>query len=239
MLEGRRIIWAAARLAGAFACAVVISAAMNAHWGQGDSGANARRALLLNPDAAEWKERAPDLFQVRMETSKDAIVIEVHRDWAPNGADRFYNLVRNGYYDDTRFFRVRGGQWAQFGINGDPKISTLWRNRTIPDDPRAVSNTEGTVAYAFAVTNGRATQMFINLRDNSATHDMIGFAPFGRVVDGMDHALALNSEYGETSGSGLRAGHQDRLFAEGNAYLDANFPRLDRIVRAVVEKGKL
>ena len=193
-----------------------------------------KRDVLLNPDSPVWKERAPDLFRVRMETSKGDIVIEVHREWAPNGADRFYNLARNGYYDDTRFFRVIAGKWAQFGINGDPAISVAWRNRTIPDDPRAVSNTEGTVAHAFAVANGRATQMFINLRDNSATHDVIGFAPFGRVVDGMDHALALNSEYGETSGSGIRAGHQDRLFSEGNAYLDENFPRLDRITKMVI-----
>jgi peptidyl-prolyl cis-trans isomerase A (cyclophilin A) len=203
-----------------------------------DHSRDEKRDLLLNPDAPAWKEGAPDLFRVRMETSKGDIVIEVHREWAPNGADRFYNLARNGYYDDSRFFRVIAGKWAQFGINGDPTISTVWRNRTIPDDPRAVSNTEGTVAYAFAVANGRATQMFINLRDNSATHDAIGFAPFGRVVEGMDHALALNSEYGETSGSGIRAGHQDRLFAEGNAYLDKNFPRLDRITKMVVVSEK-
>lgn len=197
-----------------------------------------QRAALLNPDAAEWKERAPDLFLVRMETTKGDIVVEVHRDWAPHGADRFYNLVRNGYYDDSRFFRVIAGKWVQFGINGDPAISTVWRNRTIPDDARAVSNTAGTVAYAFAVANGRATQVFINLRDNSATHDSVGFAPLGRVVEGMDHAQALNAEYGEKSGGGIRAGHQDRMFSEGNAYLDADFPRLDRIVRAAIVKQR-
>jgi peptidyl-prolyl cis-trans isomerase A (cyclophilin A) len=197
-----------------------------------------KRDALLNPDSSAWKERAPDLFRVRMETSKGDIVIEVHREWAPNGTDHFYNLARNGYYDDTRFFRVVAGKWAQFGINGDPKISTPWRNRTIPDDPRVVSNTQGTIAYAFAVANGRATQLFFNLRDNSATHDSIGFAPFGKVVEGMDHMLALNSEYGETSGSGIRAGHQDRLFAEGNAYLDKNFPRLDRITKMVIVSEK-
>lgn len=213
-----------------FAGALTITAAGHA----GDE----KRELLLNPDSPAWKERAPDLFRVRIETTQGDIVIEVHRDWAPNGTDHFYNLVRNGYYDDARFFRVVAGKWAQFGINGDPKISTLWRNRTIPDDPRVVSNTQGTIAYAFAVANGRATQLFFNLRDNSATHDSVGFAPFGKVVEGMDHMLALNSEYGETSGSGIRAGHQDRLFAEGNVYLDANFPRLDRIVRAVIENER-
>jgi peptidyl-prolyl cis-trans isomerase A (cyclophilin A) len=198
------------------------------------SVAEINRKILLNPDAPEWKEHAPALFRVRMETTKGDIVIEVHRDWSPNGADRFYNLVRFGYYDDTRFFRVVEGRWAQFGINGEPQISKLWRNQTIPDDPRVVSNTQGTIAYAFAVPNGRATQLFFNLKDNSPTHDAGGFVPFGRVVEGLDHMLALNSEYGEHSGSGIRAGHQDKLFDEGNAYLDREFPRLDKLIRATV-----
>jgi peptidyl-prolyl cis-trans isomerase A (cyclophilin A) len=221
-----------------FRAVVVLAAMLAIGIGMGFAGTipqtKEQLASLLNPDAAEWKERAPDLFRVRMVTTKGAIVIEVHRDWAPHGADRFFNLARNGYYDDTRFFRVIGERWAQFGINGDPAISSAWRNRTIPDDPRVVSNTAGTIAYAFAAVNGRATQVFINLRDNSATHDAGGFVPFGRVVEGMEHALALNAEYGETSGSGIRAGKQDWLFAEGNGYLDKAFPRLDRIVRAVV-----
>lgn len=238
MTDGRMKIGVAALLVASFACAAAIAIAANVRAGQRGSDSDARRAVLLNPDAGEWKERAPDLFRVRMETTKGAIVIELHRDWAPHGADRFFNLVRNGYYDDTRFFRVIEGRWAQFGINGDPAISTVWRNRTIPDDPRAVSNTAGTIAYAFAVPNGRATQVFINLRDNSATHDSVGFAPFGRVVEGMDIALALNAEYGEKSGSGIRAGHQDRLFAEGNTYLDKKFPRLDRIERATIVKDQ-
>ena len=169
-----------------------------------------------------------------METTKGEIVIEVHRDWARHGADRFYNLVRFGYYDNSRFFRVIQGRWAQFGIAGDPEIAKRWRKRTIPDDPRVVSNTEGTIAFAFAVPDGRATQVFINLKDNSATHDPGNFVPFGKVVEGMDHALELNSEYGERSGSGIRAGHQDKLFDEGNAYLDREFPGLDRLIRATI-----
>lgn len=193
------------------------------------------REILLHPEAPEWKEHAPETFRVRMETTKGDIVIEVHRDWSPNGADHFYNLARFGYYDDIRFFRAIKDHWAQFGINGDPAISKIWRNQTIPDDPRVVSNTEGTIAYAFAVANGRTTQVFINLRDNSPTHDSGNFVPFGRIVEGMDHALALNSEYGEHSGSGIRAGHQDKLFDEGNTYLDREFPRLDRLVRATIE----
>jgi len=191
-------------------------------------------SLLLTPDAPEMNRRAPDRFNARLETSKGVILIEVHRDWAPNGADRFYNLVRAGYYDQVRFHRVIEGRWAQFGVNGDPKVSKIWRERTIPDDTRRESNVRGTVAYAFAVANGRTTQVFINLRDNSATHDAEPFAPFGRVVEGMDMADKLNAEYGESAGGGIRAGKQGPLFEGGAAYLERNFPRLDYIVRATV-----
>jgi len=177
---------------------------------------------------------APSVFQVRLETTKGAIVIEVHRDWAPNGADRFYQLVTSRYYDGNRFFRVVAGRWAQFGINGDPAVAKAWRDRAIPDDPRRQSNVRGTVAFAFAVPNGRTTQVYIALTDLSATQDEQGFVPFGRVVSGMEVADALNSEYGESSGSGIRAGRQQPLFDGGNAYLDRAFPRLDRIVNAVV-----
>jgi len=192
---------------------------------------------LLTPDAPEMNSRAPERFNVRLETSKGVILIEIHRDWAPNGVDRFYNLVRAGYYDQVRFYRVIKERWAQFGINGDPKISNVWRARTIPDDPRRESNVRGTVAFAFAVANGRTTQVFINLRDNSATHDAEPFAPFGKVIEGMDVANKLNAEYGETAGGGIRAGKQGPLFESGNAYLERDFPRLDYIIRAsVVER---
>jgi cyclophilin family peptidyl-prolyl cis-trans isomerase len=191
-------------------------------------------SLLLTPDAPEMNRRAPERFNVRVETSKGVILIEVHRDWAPNGADRFYNLVRAGYYNQVRFHRVIEGRWAQFGINGDPKVSSVWRARTIPDDPRRESNVRGTIAYAFAVANGRTTQIFINLRDNSATHDAEPFAPFGRVAEGMDVVDKLNAEYGESAGGGIRAGKQGPLFEGGVDYLKRNFPRLDYIVRATV-----
>lgn len=191
-------------------------------------------SLLHNPDAPELNQRAPKRFDVRLETSRGDLVIEVHRDWAPRGADRFYNLVRAGYYDGGRLFRVIRGRWAQFGINGDPKISSLWRERTFPDDPRVESNLRGTIAFAFAVPNGRATQVFINLRDNSATHDPESFVPFGRVIAGMEIADALNAEYGELSGGGIRGGKQAPLFELGNAWLDRHFPRLDYIKRATV-----
>jgi peptidyl-prolyl cis-trans isomerase A (cyclophilin A) len=192
-----------------------------------------RSSQLLHLDNAAMNRRAPEVFDVRLETTKGNIEIEVHREWAPRGADRFYNLVRAGYYDDSRFYRVIQGKWAQFGINGDPKISNVWRERTFADDPRVESNTRGTVAFAFAVPNGRTTQVFINLRDNSATHDA-EFAPFGKIVRGMAVADALNTEYGETAGSGIRSGKQGPLFEHGNAYLDKNFPRLDRILRAKI-----
>jgi peptidyl-prolyl cis-trans isomerase A (cyclophilin A) len=191
---------------------------------------------LLNPDDPEMNRRAPARFNVRMETSKGLIVIEVHRDWAPLGADRFYNLVRAGYYDQVRFHRIRKDTWAQFGVNGDPKISNVWKTRSIPDDPPRESNQRGAVAFAFAVVNGRTTQVFINLKDNSVTHDKEPFVPFGKVVEGMDVADKLYSEYGEAAGGGIRAGKQAPLFEGGNAWLAQDFPRLDYIIRATVAR---
>src|SRR6266487_465150 len=190
------------------------------------------RLLLISLLLAQ--AAVPADFRVRLDTTKGPIVIEVHRDWARHGADRFYVLVTSGYYDDNRFFRVAAGRWAQFGINGDPKVAKAWREQPIPDDPRRLSNVRGTVAFAFAVPNGRTTQVYIALDDLSGTQDEQGFVPFGRVVSGMEVADALNSEYGESSGSGIRAGRQQPLFDGGNAYMDREFPRLDRIIKAVV-----
>lgn len=206
-------------------------------------------AVLSGPQSDRGPERAalqpaPAQFKVRLETTKGAIVIDVHRDWAPNAADRFYELVTSGYYDDNRFFRVVAGRWAQFGISGDPKTATAWRTRTFPDeagsggqgppDKNRHTNVRGTVAFAFAVPNGRTTQVYIALGDLSTPNDEQGFAPFGRVVEGMDVADRLNAEYGENSGSGIRAGKQQPLFDGGNAYMDREYPRLDRIIRARV-----
>jgi cyclophilin family peptidyl-prolyl cis-trans isomerase len=194
------------------------------------------RALLLNPDAAEFTQPAPDRSVIRLETTKGNIDIEVTRAWAPRGADRFYNLVRHGYYDENRFFRVAPGRWIQFGINGDPAIAKAWRSRTIPDDPFRESNVRGTVAFAFAVPSGRTTQIFFNMRDNSATHDKEPFTPFGRVIaTGMEVAESITSEHGEGPG-GIRAGKQDAFFEGGNAYLAKHFPKLDYIRRAVILK---
>jgi len=187
--------------------------------------------VALSPVLAATKRT--DVFEVRLETSKGDVRIEVHREWAPFGADRFRELVRRHYYDDARVFRVVAGRWAQFGIHGDPRVSARWRQRTIPDDPPRVSNARGTVAFAFAAPHGRTTQVFINLADNTSL-DAQGFAPFGRVTSGMEVVDALESTYGETAGGGIRAGRQERLFEGGNAYLDREFPRLDRILRAAV-----
>ena len=190
--------------------------------------------LLLEPDAPELNARAPDAFNVALETSKGRVLLEVHRPWSPHGVDRFFNLVRAGYYDGVRFHRTVKGRWTQFGIHGDPRVSQAWRARAIPDDPRMESNTRGTLAFAFAVPNGRTTQVFFNPVDNSATHDKEPFVPFARVVGGLDVLDALYSEYGESSGGGIRAGKQGPLFEQGSTYLDREFPKLDRIVTATV-----
>lgn len=176
---------------------------------------------------------APADFNVQLDTSKGVIVIAVHRDWAPHGVDRFYELVTSGYYDGARFFRIRHQTWAQFGIAGDPALAQAWRTRTIPDDPWAAhSNVRGTIAFAFKDPNGRTTQVFINLKDNSATHDKEPFVVFGEVVKGMDVVDALYDGYGEKAGGGIRAGRQDPVFEGGNAYLEQNFPLLDYIKTA-------
>ena len=192
--------------------------------------------LLLHPDSPEMNQQAPELSHVRLETTKGIIRLEMRRAWAPRGVDRFYNLVRHGYYDDTAVFRIRAGLWAQFGINGDPKIAQAWRGRNIADDPRVLSNVRGTVAFAFKDPNGRTTQVFINLRDNSATHDKEPFVPIAKIVEGMEIADALYSDYGEQAGGGIRAGKQDPVFTGGNEYLKRNFPKLDYIIKATIER---
>jgi cyclophilin family peptidyl-prolyl cis-trans isomerase len=192
--------------------------------------------VLLQPESPEMNRRAPDKFLVRMQTTKGLILIELQRAWAPHGVDRFYNLVEHGYYNDSPIFRVIAGKWAQFGISADPQIAQAWAKRTIPDDPRVESNVRGAVAFAFKDPNGRTTQVFINLRDNSAAHDKEPFVPIGKVIEGMNVADALYSEYGEQSGGGIRGGKQDPLFKEGNKYLKANYPQLDYIVKATIEK---
>ena len=193
------------------------------------------RAILLNPRHKLWSERSPEVFHARLETSKGNLVIEVHRDWAPRGSDRFYNLVRAGFFDNSRFFRVRPGFIAQFGIPGDPLIASAWRTEAIPDDPVRQSNTRGSIAYAMTGPNTRTTQLYINLSENSRL-DPDGFAPLGRVIDGMDVADRLYAGYGEEAGGGMRGGKQGRIFEGGNAYLDREFPNLDKLIRATIVK---
>ncbi len=180
-------------------------------------------------------DERPTVFRVQVETSAGNFVIEVHRDWSPLGSARFEELVRKKYFDDSRFFRVVAGRWAQFGIAGNPKVAQQWRHRTIGDDVPRQSNTRGFVAFANTGPNTRSTEVFINLGDNSARNDKEpGFAPFGIVVEGMDVVERLYSGYGESSGGGMRAGKQERMFEEGNGWLDREFPKLDRLIRARV-----
>ena len=201
--------------------------------GPADGVAETRDALL-DPDGPAWSVQAPDTFRVLMETTRGDFVVEVVRAWAPVGADRFFNLVRHGYYDDVRFHRVVPGFITQWGVSGRADVNAVWYHRGMPDDPPLASNVRGTMAYAFTEPGTRTTQIYINMADNSRL-DAQGFAPFGRVVEGMDDVVdEIYSGYGEASGGGVRNGDQSRIVAEGNAYLDAAFPDLDRLVRATV-----
>jgi cyclophilin family peptidyl-prolyl cis-trans isomerase len=171
--------------------------------------------------------------RVRIETSKGAFVVEVNRAWAPRGADRFLELVRTKFFDDSRFFRVREKYIAQFGIAGDPAVTRVWKDHYIPDDSVRTTNVRGTFAFAMTGLNLRNTQIYINLVDNKQL-DAQGFSPVGRVVEGMDVVDQIYSGYGEDAGGGLRAGKQQRMLEEGNKHLDADFPKLDKLIRAKI-----
>jgi peptidyl-prolyl cis-trans isomerase A (cyclophilin A) len=185
---------------------------------------------LLNP--AGLTEQAPASFKVLFSTTKGDFTLEVSRDWSPLGADRFYNLVRNGYFTDIAFFRVIGGFMAQFGIHGDPRVSAAWRGARIQDDPVKQSNKRGYISYAMAGPNTRTTQLFINFGDNSQL-DSMGFSPFGKVVSGMDVVDAIYNGYGEGAPNG-RGPDQGRVQMQGNAYLKADFPKMDYIKSASI-----
>lgn len=187
-------------------------------------------SLLATPVAAQ--EQAPASYKVQFDTSKGAFTVQVMRAWAPKGADRFYSLVKSGFFDDVRFFRVVTGFMVQFGINGNPATMARWRDAPINDDPVAQSNKRGTITFATAGPNTRTTQVFINFADNTFL-DQSGFAPFGRVVSGMNVVDALNAEYGEGAPRG-RGPAQDRLQREGNAYLVKEFPRMDFVKKATI-----
>lgn len=200
--------------------------------GQAAPAAASRASKLLTPAALTAK--APALFKAKFDTSKGIFVVDVHRDWAPLGADRFYNLVKHGFYDNVRFFRVISGFMVQFGINGDPKLSAQWREARIKDDPVKQSNRRGYITYAMAGPDTRTSQVFINFADNDRL-DTSGFSPFGRVISGMNVVDALNAEYGEGAPRG-RGPDQGRLQMEGNAYLAKQFSRLDYVKKAMIEK---
>ncbi|MGA7240417.1 MAG: peptidylprolyl isomerase [Bryobacteraceae bacterium] len=193
-------------------------------------------APLRNPGDPAWRRPAPETYQVRVESTKGAFVLEVTRALAPLGADRFYHLVESGFYNNSRFFRVVPGRFTQFGIAGDPAIAQIWRKAEFADDKESASNARGWFAFAMTGPGARTTQIYICTNDSMKRQDGDGFAPFGRVVEGMDVVDALYSGYGERSGGGMRAGHQEKLFEDGNAYLDREFPLLDRLTRAEIVK---
>jgi peptidyl-prolyl cis-trans isomerase A (cyclophilin A) len=192
------------------------------------TAAPAGKAALKNP--AALKEQAPAVFKASFDTSAGVFVIEVHRDWAPLGADRFYNLVKSGFFDNVRFFRVIPGFMVQFGMHGDPAVQAAWSNARINDDPVKESNKRGYITYAKPnMPNSRSTQVFINFGDN-ANLDAQGFAPFGKVITGMNVVDKLNASYGATPGN-----DQGNIQAGGNAYLEKTYPKLDFIKKAIIE----
>ncbi len=190
------------------------------------AAAFAQKPSLSSP--ASLKEQAPATYKVKFDTSAGEFIVTVNRSQAPNGADRFYNLVKNGFYDGTRFFRVVPGFMVQFGINGDPAIQKNWANANIQDDPVKGSNTRGTITFATRGPNTRTTQVFINFGNNAGL-DKQGFAPFGEVTTGMTVVDKINAEYRERP-------QQGSIQSEGNAYLNKEFPKLDFIKKATIEK---
>jgi homoserine O-acetyltransferase len=195
--------------------------------------ATERERALRDPSSAFWRERAPDVYRARFETTKGQFTLEVTRSMAPVGADRFYNLIRAGYYDDSRFTRVIKNYIVQFGVPRDSVLARLWYHNTFPDDSLHVSNVRGTFAFAMRGPDDRTTQIYINLADN-VRNDGQGFSPFGRVVDGMNVVDSLYNGYGDNSGGGVRAGKQGPLLEGGNAFVDREYPKLDHLIRATI-----
>lgn len=186
---------------------------------------------LLDPSKAS--EQAPAKFRAKFETTKGNFVVEVHRDWAPSGADRFYNLVKIGFYDNCKFFRAIDGFMVQFGISPYPDVSAVWREATLQDEEVKEGNKRGRITYAMGGKNSRTTQLFINFQDNSNL-DSMGFASFGEVVEGMEIVDSLFKGYGEGAPRG-RGPDQGRVQMMGNAYLEDKFPKLDGIVKVTIE----
>lgn len=208
----------------------LLAAAVIAGCGSGDT-ANAddakKQKVLMDAASPEMKKQAPAAYNARFETNKGVFVIAVERKLSPNGADRFYNLVRNGYYDGNKFFRVLPNFIVQWGMHGDPEINKIWSESRIMDDPVLMSNKKGTITFAKpGAPNARSTHLFINYKDNTNL-DRQGFAAFGQVVEGMEVVEAINAEYGQSPDQGSIAEH-------GNAYLNERFPNLDTILKATI-----
>ena len=194
---------------------------------------------LLSPSPKNLSLAAPDSFDVRLETSRGPVTIRARRDWSPLGVDRFHYLVRHGYFDDLRFFRVVGGFVAQWGLAGAPRVAAAGEGKTMADEPVRASNTRGRIAYARGGPNTRSVQLFVNYGDNSRldTLTTFGFPPIGEVVDGMDAMDSLNAEYGGTRTNRMPGPSQDSIRILGNSYLEREFPRLDYIRKARVVRA--
>jgi peptidyl-prolyl cis-trans isomerase A (cyclophilin A) len=197
-----------------------------------NAGEGEKASPLLQPQSDPMSQKAPAVFRVKLQSSRGDFVVEAQREWAPLGVDRFYNLVKNGFYDGNCFFRVISGFMAQFGLHGDPKVSAAWRQQRIQDDPVKQSNTRSYISYAMAGPNTRTTQLFINYADNSRL-DQMGFAPIGRVVEGMEVVDRLYAGYGDGAPQG-KGPNQGRIQTEGSDYLTKNFPQLDCITQATI-----
>lgn len=195
---------------------------------------NSTKSEKAEAPAPKKEVQAPEKFHVKFETTKGDFVLEVIREWAPRGADRFYELLQANYYDGSRFFRVRPGFIVQFGISKDPRQSELWRQLKLPDDPVKQKNLKGYVSYAMAGPGSRTTQIFINLANNAERLDAKGFAPFARVVEGMDVVEKLYSGYGEVQALGGSGPDSAKVEGLGEEYLQRSFERLDKINRASV-----
>jgi len=224
--RGRRLI-ARLALVGSLASAAPVAFAQSP--ASAPLTAAQKRTLLMNPTRPFWRTQAPDTIAMVMETSKGAITIELIRAWAPNGVDRFYNLARAGFFDDSRFYRVIMFYIAQFGHPASPAVGAVWREQKLRPDSVRSSNVRGTVTFAQFNPRDRAHTLFINLNDNVSL-DSSGFAPIGRVIEGMEIASGLNTEYGELPSSPAPLGNPRRFYAESNRFLDKEYPNLDRIV---------
>jgi peptidyl-prolyl cis-trans isomerase A (cyclophilin A) len=214
-----------------FLCSSLLALAQPQPGGKEPPRGPGSKPSLMNP--AALKAKAPDDFKAQFTTTKGDFVVEVHRDWAPNGADRFYVLVKNGFYDGAEFFRVIPNFMVQFGISGNPKIAAAWAHANLRDDPVKQGNKRGRITYAMAGPNTRTSQVFINFRDNSNL-DSQGFAAFGEVTEGMDVVDKLYGGYGDMQEMGGHGPSPSKIESEGNAYLDKNFSQLDKIKTAKI-----